>query len=96
MRIALKSATFSAPETALETTYFMLFLENLTKNWKKKLMIMFILIEYISFAHIFFFLLATSFVIGRNSPTMHGWREIVYEAVLFFFFPKTLQIVFVC
>ena len=43
--IALKSATFSAPETALETTYFMLFLKNLTKNLEKKLMIVFVLIE---------------------------------------------------
>ena len=43
--IALKSATFSAPETALETTYFMLFLKNLTKNLEKKLMIVFFLID---------------------------------------------------
>ena len=43
--IALKSATFSGPETALETTYFMLFLKNLTKNLEKKLMIVFLLIE---------------------------------------------------
>ena len=47
--IALKNATFSAPEsapeTALETTYFMQFLKNLTKNLKKKLMIVFVLIE---------------------------------------------------
>ena len=47
--IALKSATFSAlenvPETALETTYFMLFLKNVTKNLEKKLMIVFVLIE---------------------------------------------------
>ena len=43
--IALKSATFNAlesvPETALEATYFMLFLKNLTKNLEKKLMIVF-------------------------------------------------------
>ena len=43
--IALKSATFSAPETALETKYFMIFLKNVTKNLEKKLMIMFVLIE---------------------------------------------------
>ena len=47
--IALKSATFkalkSAPETALETTCFMLFLKNLTKNFEKKLMMLFVLIE---------------------------------------------------
>ena len=40
--IALKSATFGAPEsaseTALETTYFMLFLKKLTKNLEKKVM----------------------------------------------------------
>ena len=43
--IALKSATFSAPETALESTYFMLFLKNLTKNCEKKLVIMFVSME---------------------------------------------------
>ena len=47
--ITLKSETFSppesAPKTALETTYFMLFLKNLTKNLEKKLMIVFVLIE---------------------------------------------------
>ena len=47
--IALKRATFSAPErapeTALETTYFKIFLKNLTKNLEKKLMIVFILTE---------------------------------------------------
>ena len=47
--IALKSATFctpgSAPETALESTYFMLFLKNVTKNSEKKLVIMLVLIE---------------------------------------------------
>ena len=47
--IALKNATFSAPETAIETapefTCFMLFLKNLTKNLKKKLMVVFVLIE---------------------------------------------------
>ena len=47
--IALKSETFSAPksapETALETTYFMLFHKYLTRNLEKKLMIVFVLIE---------------------------------------------------
>ena len=47
--IALKSATFSAPEsspeTALETKSFMLFLKNFTKSLEKKLMIVFVLIE---------------------------------------------------
>ena len=43
--IALKSATFSAHETVLETTYSMLFLKNLTKNLEKRLMIVFVLIE---------------------------------------------------
>ena len=85
--IALKSVTFSAPGTALETTYFMLLLKNLTKNLETKLMIVFVLIEYISFTHLFFFLLATSFVIGRNSPAMHGWRKIVFMKQ-YFFFPR--------
>ena len=47
--IVLKNATFiapkSAPETALETTYFMLFLKNLTKDLEKKLVIVFAVIE---------------------------------------------------
>ena len=47
--IALKSATFSAPENApetnLKTTYFMLFLRNLTKNLEEKLVIKFVLME---------------------------------------------------
>ena len=47
--IALKSATFSAPEIApetnLKTTYFMLFLRNLTKNLEEKLVIKFVLME---------------------------------------------------
>ena len=47
--IVVKSETFStpdiAPKTALETTYFILFLKNLTKNLEKKLMIVFVLIE---------------------------------------------------
>ena len=33
--IALKSATFSAPETTLETKYFMIFLKSVTKNLEK-------------------------------------------------------------
>ena len=47
--IALKCATFSAPESApettLESTHFMSFLKNLTKYLEKKLVIMFVLIE---------------------------------------------------
>ena len=43
--IALKRAPESAHETALETTYFMLFLKNLNKHLEKKLMIVFVLIE---------------------------------------------------
>ena len=44
---ALQSKTFSAPENApnLETTYFMLFLKNVTKNLEKKLVIKFVLME---------------------------------------------------
>ena len=47
--MVLKSATFSAPESAhktnLETTYFMLFLKNLTKNLEKKLVVNFVWVE---------------------------------------------------
>ena len=95
--IALKSATFrapeSAPETALETTYFMLLLKNLTKNLETKLMIVFVLIEYISFTHLFFFLLATSFVIGRNSPAMHDCRKTVFMKQHLYFFPKHFKLI---
>ena len=46
---ALKSATFSAPEsspkTSLETMYFMLHLKILAKNLENKLVIMFVLME---------------------------------------------------
>ena len=94
--IALKRAVFSAPESApetpLETTSFMLFLKNLTKNLEKKMMIVFVLIEQISFTHISFFLFATSFSIGRNSPAMHGWRKIVFMKQHFFFFPKHFRL----
>ena len=47
--MVLKSATFSAPESAhetnLETTYFMLFLKNLTKNLEKKVVVNFVWVE---------------------------------------------------
>ena len=35
----------STPENTLETTYFMLFLKNLTENFKKKLVIKFALMK---------------------------------------------------
>ena len=96
-----KSATFSAPESApetvLETTYFMLFLKNLTKNLEKKLMmIVFVLIEWISFTHTFFPACYFSRYWGKFPS--HAWLEknCVYEAALLFVFPETLQIVCIC
>ena len=60
--IALKSANFRAPKiapkSALETTHFMLFLKNLTKNLEKNLVIMFDEID--QFHKYFFALHATS------------------------------------
>ena len=43
--VVTASAKYSAPETTLETTYFMLFLKNLTKNLEKKLVIKSVLME---------------------------------------------------
>ena len=63
----------NAPETTLETTFFALFLQNLTKHLEKKLVIKFVLMEYINFTNIFF-LHTIPFVIGENSPAMHGWK----------------------
>ena len=89
--IALKTATFSAPESAPETafeTYFMLFLENLTKTFGEKAG------DYVYFDGIdqfykyFFFLHATSIVIGENSPAMHCWRKIVFMKLHLYFFPQ--------
>ena len=41
-------------------------------------MIVFVLVEEISFTQISFFLLAISFLIGRNCAAMHGWQKIVF------------------
>ena len=74
--IALKSATFSAPEsapeTALESTYFMLFLKNLTKNCEKAGYHV-CLNGIDQFYKNFFYLQGTSFVIGENSLVIHLW-----------------------
>ena len=87
--ITLKSSTFSAteraPETALESTYFMLFLKNLTKNLEKKLMIKFALID--QSYKFFFFMHAISSVIEENSQAMHGWKKIVFTNPQLYFFP---------
>ena len=89
--IAVKSAAFSAPksasETTLETMYFMLFLKNVTNNLEKKLVIKFVLMKQISFTYISFFCILYSFVIGENSQAMHGWRKIVCMNPQRYFFP---------
>ena len=98
--IGVKSETFSAPESApktvLKTTYFILFLKNVTKNLEKKLMIVFVLIELISLTHIFF--PACYFFCYWGKFPSHAWLEknCVYEAALLFVFPETLQIVCIC
>ena len=89
--IALKSATFSAPETALETTYFMLFLKNLTKNLKKKLVIMFVWMEYINFTNISFFYMLHLFVFLLFGKTPQPCM-VVYEAPPLLLSPKHLII----
>ena len=96
--IALKSATFSAPESAsenyLQTTYFMLFLKNLTKNLEKKLVIKFVFYRIDRYYKYLFFLYTTSFVIWEN----HAWLEknCVYEPPPLFFFSEKLQIICIC
>ena len=80
VRFALKIATFiapeSAPETALESMYFMLFLKNLTIKFGEKAVYHICLDGIDQFYKYFFFLHATSFRVGENS--MHGWRKIVF------------------
>ena len=85
MILALKSATFStykdAPKIALETTYFMLFYKNLSKNSEKKLVFMFILMEHLNFTYIF--LLHITFFCYWKKLSHHAWPEIncVYETL---------------
>ena len=92
--IALKSATFSAPESAsenyLQTTYFMLFLKNLTKNLEKKLVIKFVFIEQIDIINIYFFCILHLLLFGK---IMHGWRKIVFmNPHLYFFSLKNFRL----
>ena len=86
-----QKCNLSAPETALQTMYFLRSFKNRTKNFKKKLVIMFILMEYISFTNVSFFLHATSFIIGENSQVMHGWRKIVLMKPHLYFFPRNIS-----
>ena len=94
--IVLKSATFSAsesaPDTALETTYFMLFLKNVTKFGEKA-------DDRICFDRIdqfytnFLFPACYFFCYWEKFPN-HAWlaKNCVYEATLFFFFPKHFRL----
>ena len=87
--IVLKSATFSAsesaPDTALETTYFMLFLKNMTKFGEKA-------DDRICFDRIdqfytnFLFPACYFFCYWEKFPN-HAWlaRNCLYEAALLFF-----------
>ena len=38
----------------------------------------------------FFFMHATSFVIGKNSPAIQGWRKIVFMKPYVYFLPETI------
>ena len=87
--IDLKSATFSAPETSLESTYFMLLPKNLTKNLEKKLVIKFVLIVQISFANIsLFYMLHLLFLRKTPQPCMH----VFMKSCLYFIYLKLLRL----
>ena len=89
--ITLKSATFSATESAPKLLSKLSILCYFSKTWPKigekaDDRVCFNKID--QFDTYFFFLLATSF----------AWlkKNCVYEAALLFFFPETFQIVFIC
>ena len=98
--IAVKSETFtaseSAPETYFETTYFMLFLQNLTKTLKKKLVIVikFILMGQINFANIssFFCMLHLLLLEKTPQPCVAGEKFCLWRPT-FISLPETLQII---
>ena len=91
--IALKSATFNAPKSALETAFeiriyaiLCYFSKNWLKIWRKSWWC--VCFERIDqFYTYFVFLRATSFVIGGNSQAMRGWRKILF--IRQHFFPET-------
>ena len=58
----------------------MLFLKKSTKNFENKMVIMLILMKWVIFTHIFF-LQATFFVNGKNSPAIYGRKNVVLEAL---------------
>ena len=67
------SAPENAPETTLETTFFALFLQNVTKHLEKKLVIKFVLMEYINFTNISFFCILYILLLGKTpQPCMAG------------------------
>ena len=99
--IALKSTTFSAPErapeTSLETMYFMLLLKNLRKSCKKAdCSICFDRIDQFytcSFPCLLFLLLLGG---GGGGIHSHAWLEknCVYEAALLFFSQNTSDLLY--
>ena len=60
----------------LETTYFMLFLKNLTKNSEKKLLIKFVLIEQINFRNICFFCMLHLLLLGKNPKPCMAYKKL--------------------
>ena len=90
--IALKSATFSASESAPKVhsklRILCYFLKTLLKIWRKAdNRVCFNRTD--QFYTYFFFLLAISFVIGGNSTAMHGWRMIVFMKQHLHFFSQS-------
>ena len=71
--------------------YFMLFF--------KKLLIIFVGIEYIDFTNISLFCMLHLLLFGENPQpciTEKIVKNCVYEALLLFFFTETLQIICIC
>ena len=93
--IALKIVTFSAPKTAPETTYFKLFLKNVTKKFGEKADDRAFFDRINQFYTHFLFPASYFFCYWEKFPS-HAWlaKDCVY--CVFIFFPETLQIIFVC
>ena len=72
------------------------FSSKMTKNWEKKLLIMFVL-KNRSILQIFSSLHPALFAIAENFPAMHCWRKVVFMKPNFYCYsPKRLRLFFIC